>query len=637
MKGTKNSMQITKSGFYGLFFLVLLSGQLIRPHSGSSTLQILIDTAVPFFVGFLLLIPLCLKRYDSSNGFRTALWCFVFCLGLATTVMESLDFYNTVSNERIGILFFAIVMFGVAVYAGMLDCSSVKTAGMFVSFLLMFVIVTVVLFNLPNTKISNIDISTDIDLFDTLKNSLMLVPLVPAFVVFNRQNELKLSRIVVLMLLVIGVLVVCNIVVEAILKSDQPFFTIPIHTLAVVAEFSIFRRLDVVLRIILFLSGIMTMCVFGSALSFMLKRRVFYFVMAGGFIATLFFYNISDEGTAFTVGLVSLVAVVLTIFTGKRALKSAVVALFAFGLLGCSGQELRERAAVTMTFVDWNGQYEVSLLVCTEYGKDEPVTSLVEGRGESISQALFEASKSVNGEIYMGINETIILGKGLSELDFSSVLIQLYEVRLSSGKSYLFLSEHTGEEFFENEQGLMDIGETLLKQSSDKRTVSKRVYDITTTENGSVEGVYPIIELFDSSGVMANSAALYKDGTRIATLDAELMETYTALTGDRERLAVEYDYEGAGFVSELSTIGVDFRKSGNTVVVSFTATGEGTLNDDQKEAVKQSMSERIIDLINFSIENDIDILGFEKQLSLNIDNIEKIAVSIDIEDRKKWV
>ncbi len=629
-------MQATKSGFYGLFFLVLLSSQLMRPHVGSSIVQILIDTALQLVVVFILIAVLAKGDYKNPTGFRVVLWCIVFMLGLVSTVLETLEFYNTVSNDRIDMLFFAIILFSVAIYAGILDCSSVKTAGMFVSFLLVFSIVAVILFNLPNAKLNNIEIMADITTESTLRNSLSLVVLVPTFSVFNRQHELKTSRVAVLMLSVLVVVVACAVTVEAILKSNSPFFTIPIHTLAVMAEFSIFRRLDVVVRIILFLSGIMKMCVFGSSLSFILKRRIFYFVMAASFLLSLVIYNIAIDGIVLVIGLVALAAVLVSLIPYKKAAKALAVFLLIPLFVGCSGQELRERAAVTMTFVDWDGQYEISMLVVTEYGKDEPITSLVSGEGESISAALYEAATSVNGELYMGINDLIILGAGLSSLDFSSMLTQLYDVRLSTGKSYFFLSEHTSQELADNERTLMDSAEAVLKQSSDNRTVSKRIYDITMN-NGHVDGVYPIIDIFAENGTVANSAALYNSGNRVATLDREELETVAALSGDRDRVAVEYKFSGADFVSELSDFDAGFEFEQGALTVRVSATAEGRLQQVQKEMIEQAIAERVADIIQLSIEKENDLFSLEKTFDISLAEIETIGVVSNTEDRKVWI
>ncbi len=620
-------MQATKSGFYGLFFVVLLSGQLIRPHVGSSTIQLLINTALPLVVVFLLLIPLAKFDYQNPTGIRRVMWCIIFGLGLATTVIEAVEFYNTVSNERINILFFSAIMFVVALYAGMLDCSSVKTAGMFISFMLMFFIITVLLFNLQSIDIANIDIFTNIETDNMFLDAISSIALVPAFVMFNRQNELKISRVAVLLLSVLVVVVLCGLAVEAILKSDSPFFTIPLHTLAVVAEFSIFRRLDVVIRIILFLAGMIKMCVFSTSLSFMLKRKVFYVVMGLSFLITIFSYNSSNDNMITLFAMISLLLLLISLFKKRTSLVSVIISCVI--LTGCSGQELRERAAVTMTYIDWDGQYTVSILVVTEYGKDEPVTSLISGEGESISSALFEASKQVNGELYMGINEVILLGDNLSNQNFSDMLTQMYDARLSSGKSYFFLSEHTPDDMIDHENELMDAADAVLKQSRDSRTVTKRVYDINIT-GGKVEGVFPIIDLFDDSGIVADSAALYKEGERINTLDDKQLEMYAALSGDRKRLAVEYDYDGAQFVSELSGANGSFELDGDNLVVTIAGTAEGRLDKEKLEAMKKELTDRICEILLISIEREADIFGLQKEVSVNLSDIKSISVIADI-------
>ncbi len=618
----------TSSGYYGLFFVVLLTGQLARqPMIGSSALEFSITTAISLGIGFLLILPFCLIAHKKLVGIQVFLTSIVLMLTLVTTVIDIFKLYNITSHDRISFLSICIILFAIALYSGLLNSSAIKTAGLFISFLLITVLAAIALFNIPQMNLVNINIDINTANIFSAIDILSVAPLVPAFAIVN-QNELKIHRVLILMLAVLAVVSFFSLLAEMVLGSNLSFFNLPINALAIVGELSIFRRFDILLGIIFFITGCIKISVISNSMAYILNQRRFYILMGITFVASIALNLINSSLLPIVAAILSAIVSIIILIPIKKAARIAVFLLLIM-LTGCGGVELQERTAVTMTYVDkTNDIYDVSLLVCTEYEETGPSVSLISASGESFSSALYNVAKEVNGELYMGQSELVLLGKGFMDGDISALLEQIYETRMSEGNAFIYLTEYTSDDLKEHEGKLLGATDSILRQSESNRLPAMQMYKLPVSEDGLINGIIPVVDTFEYKGAVAKKGVLYSNDTFITTIDREQLEMVNAINGSRDRIAVEYDYNGLKKVSEVSEFSAKIYYSNNVINVEIECIADEKIVGDELLAIKESLSKRIIDSIKISTTNNVDIFSIEKKHNIELSKIKIIEVAV---------
>ncbi len=618
----------TNSGYYGLFFVVLLTGQLARqPIIGSSALEYSGTAALSLGIGFLLILPFCLVEKKQPTPVQSFFISIVLMLGLVTTVMDTFKLYNIANHDRVGFMTVCIIMFFIAVYSGLLNSNAIKTSGLFVSFLLIVVLLCIAVFNLPQISLMNIENSVDINNVIIPAEILSVAPLVPAFAVVN-QNELKVHRVFILMLAVLAVVVFFSLLAEMALGENLAFFSLPINALGVIGELSIFRRFDVLLCIVFFISGCIKMSVLSNSLAYTVTQKCFFVLIGITFVAAIVLNVVNSAILPIAAGILSAVVSVIMLVPHKKIVKAAIFVLL-IGLTGCGGTELQERTAVTLTYIDKNNDaYDVSLLVCTEYQETGPAVSLISASGESFSEALYNVAKEVNGELYMGQSELILLGDGFIEGGIAKLLPQIYDTRMSEGNSFIYLTEYTSEDIKESEGKLLDVADSILRQSESNRLAIMQMYKIPVNNDGLVEGIVPLVDAFSYKGAVVKNGVIYSGDSLVTLINREQLEMINAINGERKRLAIVYNYDGVSKVSEVSEFSAELRYSNNVLTVIVETIADEKIIGDELDALKESLSYKIIDAINISIDSKVDILSIEKQNNIKLSDIKSLEVVV---------
>ncbi len=619
-------MSKLNSGFYGLLFVVLLSVQLTRETNGRSMFELIATSAMSLIIGFIFLLPFCYKGSRKTSQLQSMLISIVLAMGLIITVFDTFKYYNLTSQEPINFIMVALILFAVAFYAGLLNNSAVKTAGLFVSFLLIAVLLTIAMFNLPHASVSNIEPGFNINNVLIIDDLLTVAPLIPAIVVIN-NNELKVGKLSVLMISVFILVAIFNILAEMVFGNNLMFFDVPTNALAIVGELSIFRRLDIVLAAIFFLTGCMKMSLFSNAIAYQLNQKRYYIIMAITVITCIVLNEISFEVLPIIVGALSIIVSILFLVPYKKIIKLAVLVPIVF-LSGCGGTELQERAAVTMTFVDLEDEYKVSLLVCTEYEENGPSVSLISGSGETFSSALYDVAKEVNGELYMGQSELILLGKGFTDKGIGELLPQLYETKMTDGNAFIYLSEYTENDLKENEGALLDATGSILRQSESNRLTQMQIYGISINENGLVDGMIPVVDVFEYKGAVATKGVIYNNGVGVSTVIREQLELIYAINSNRQRIAVVYEYEGNEKVTGVSEIYSEMSYDNDKLDIEVECVPDESLSQEELDIIRISFAKDIEEVILISIESDVDIFSIEQRFNIELSNIKKLNTTV---------
>ncbi len=619
-------MSKLSSGYYGLLFVALLSVQLTRQIYNRSSLEFIATTAISLLIGFVLFLPFCIKGSRKTSQLQSGIISVVLAMGLILTALDTFKYYNMTSQEQVGFISVTIILFAVAFYAGLLNSSAVKTAGLFISFLLVVILSTIVLFNIPNASVSNFDFKFNIDNIIVLDDFFTVVPLIPAIVVIN-NDELKVGKLSIVMIMVFTVVSILSVLAEMVFGNNIMFFDVPTNALAIVGELSIFRRLDIVLGAILFLSGCMKMAIFSNAIAYQLNQKRYFIIMIITMLISLFLYEISFEILPLLVGILSIIVSLLFLVPYKKIIRLAVLIPLIF-LSSCGGTELQERAAVTMTFIDIEDEYKVSLLVCTEYEENGPSVSLISGSGESFSSALYEVAQEVNGELYMGQSELILLGKGFKDSGIGDLLPQLYETKMTDGNAFIYITEYTEDTLKEKEGELLDATGFVLRQSESNRLTQTQIFSLNIDDNGAMTGILPVVDLFEYKGAVANQGFIFKNDTLATTINREQLELMYAMNANRKRIAVIYDYEDVEKVIGLSEFYTEMSFDNETLYVAIECIIDESLPQNEKEAIRKALTNSIENVINISIKANVDIFSLEKKFDIYLSSVKNLNIGI---------
>ncbi len=620
-------MTKVNSGYYGLLFVVILSTQLSRETFSRTATEIIATSAISLLIGFLLLLPLSYRGKERLNTFKSTAVAVTICMGLILTVFDAFSYYNLTSQERTEFVPLTIIMFGVAFYSGLLNSNAVKTSGLFISFLLCSILLLIALFNIPELDISNIDKEFNPTSIIRLEEILSVAIIVPAFSIIN-DGELKPTKTGVVLIAVFVIVAVFSLLAEAVFGNNLDNFAVSINALAIVGELSIFRRLDIILSAFLFLGSCMKISALSNSMAYLLNQKRYYIAIVVSAVVAIVFNLISTTLLATTVGILSIAVTVLFLVPYKRLVKLAVI-LPLFFMVGCGGTELQERAAVTMTFVDKVDEYKVSLLICTEYEENGPSVSLISGEGETFSSALYDVSKEVNGELYMGQSELIILGKGFVDGGVDELIPQLYETKMTDGNAFIYLTEYDEGIMKEKEGKLLDATDSVLRQSESNRFPSMQLFKLKINDEGKMDGHIPVIDVFEYKGAVATSAVFYKDGEQNLIVDREQLELISALQGDRERVAVVYDYEGKEAVAGLNEIAAEVGYDRGNITIDMECVVDQKLSEQELMEIRESIANRISEIINLSVGHNLDIFNIEEKHKVMIGDVKGVNTMIE--------
>ncbi len=612
-----------------LFFAIIITDRLIAViPTGADAFTIVLNTAIVLLIA--LAVSFFFRAASKSKNLKLQSVVFVatFMAALVHTFITFNNFYSLIEPNLSNKLVVLLCMFGVGLYGGLVGYGSISRVGIIACVAFFIFIAAVLLTNIGDVRLSDIGQAVELQLFDSmlLSGLAALLPLIPAMYLFC-ADDLKPSKVTLIYLCCFAFIALYLLVSRGVLGENMLRFVVPTHTLAVIGKYSVTREFDALFNLLLLFIGMLKMSIYCAGISKFCKKKLYVLLIAAAAVIAFIVSEVDIVSIGAVVVSVAIAAMILTIdFKGKKA-----VALFAALMLltSCTGMELRERASVTLTFIDKSeAGYTVGMLVNTSYQQTKAETDFIVSQGESLTQALYGATSEVKGELFFGHSGLLLLGKELSNENFSSLLPQVAKTEILSQDGIIFLTEYSIEEMSEKQVQLQDYVAALTQQSADNRIFKKIFYSIDLDDTGNINDIIPGMKLFESQGVTTDYGYIYSGGNYNMRLEHLQLDTYLALNGQRERLAVEYVYNDKAEITQISGLSAQYSLSGSKLNVTVDAELDKTFSKDEAQAIKTAFTETVHDTVLSVIKSGNDLLGLLGESTLALHQIEDIEVDI---------
>lgn len=206
--------------------------------------------------------------------------------------------------------------------------------------------------------------------------------------------------------------------------------------------------------------------------------------------------------------------------------------LLTVALCGCSRTGLGDKVMVKALLVDWQQQYTAQVLVLepqpsADAGEATETLRLIEGQGETISQAISQAENSSAEELFYGQNEILLIGPGLQKNGLFECCRFLYEN--SAGRPNMGV---WGIDIPVSEQPLTEENADAIlariRRLGERGEYHTYLYQLACAQG---DGILPVVKRIGSDNVQVQSVSLYQDGNVVCQFTGIEMELAALLSG----------------------------------------------------------------------------------------------------------
>ena len=322
--------------------------------------------------------------------------------------------------------------------------------------------------------------------------------------------------------------------------------------------------------------------------------------------------------------------------TPTSMLKNLTLVLLVVGmafLVGCDKKELEEREYITALGIDtstlYDGLTNYTVTVQTKptkKGEDQAPEVLV-STALSIPSALSQLNLKGNRDIYLGITNTVVLGKDVLEnpSTFRHTIDTLTRNSYLSQDAYLLASASTAEHIV---RGLTDTNApTSSKFHKNNSTTLNQLPQktIETVANALYEtqgAIIPTVEITEQDAIEIESLSVLTNYALAHTVDARAVDSYLLALGYGVGTTINVDYHGTPFAFTITKAGrrVQFGEQRNLVaVLSYDIAGivEGAglevLNEGDTAQLERLVKEQLVAQVHGSYDElrgyDVDAFG----------------------------
>lgn len=423
----------------------------------------------------------------------------------------------------------------------------------------------------------------------------------------------------------------------------------PIYEAAVVGEFGVFRRLDA------FYIGIWTAALFA-------KVSLFLYLSARSFAKS--FRSKSERGWIFPIAFVILITslifqtfdfnsilfdknlwLALTLITAaaiplillicrlkprrKRRLMSVLlmgVCLFSMiSMSGCSTVQLSEKLIIQGLGVDFDkdGCHLTMIVLDTEKGNEDEVTTLLSADGKTIEAAFANAENAYGQEIMLSHNLFIIMNEAAAQnantvIDYflnnpeSRDNVALMIEKESAGK---FISK-TIEDFGYSAESLSTLSMNGIQGETYVRSA---IMDFVVSKTGVLDLCVPIVQAGEAYAAI-QGAGVFKNGQLRGYLNTQEFQGYLLATGSGTGLMAEIDNDNGETLSyriqsEECTIKVSAQNESVSFTLNIDISLDSHFSSENTALVRQAVEEKIQSAVQKALRDyECDIFRFKQTL-----------------------
>lgn len=216
-------------------------------------------------------------------------------------------------------------------------------------------------------------------------------------------------------------------------------------------------------------------------------------------------------------------------------LKLAGPIALAAALCGCSATGLGDKVIVKALVLDYQQQYIAQMLVLepqpsADAGEASETIRLIEGNGESLSEAIGQAEQSSAEEMFYGQNELLLIGPGLQQKGVPECCRFLYENSAGRPNMAVWGIDIPADRQPLTEENASDVIEGIhrLEKRGEFHTY---LYQFAAAQGG---GFLPLVQLSEEGNVQLQGVALYRGGQpaeRFTDGETELAALFSGQSG----------------------------------------------------------------------------------------------------------